>query len=281
MPLEEIFPGGFPGAVKRVQDVLEALCVQPADDATGMGNGNRSGLFGDDNGDRIGDFGYAHGGAMAQTHLLLGGMGKDAACRKRHDTGSRNDLLAGDDDRPIMQGCVGIKDLQQQFGGHIRLDQHAAADVIIQPVEPFQDDERAVLAGRQAGGGCYDSLDGLLHPFAIVLVRDPEKGACPPDPFEGAPDLGRKDDRDGKYHGWQRRPHQPGESRQAYQAGQHGNQQQDEDDAAQQDHGLRITDQVQDAKEDHRNQQDIDDTQPVETLKNEEDIAKEFSHGFD
>ena len=117
-------------------------------------------------------------------------------------------------------------------------------------------------------------------PCAAVLAGCAEECAGPPDSLQGTPDFRRKDDRDDEYHGWQDRPDQPGKRRQIHQAGHQGDQQQDEDNAAQQDHGLRIPHEIQHAKENQRHQQDVNDTQPVQALKDKQGVAEKFCHGI-
>ena len=95
----------------------------------------------------------------------------------------------------------------------------------------------------------------------------------------GTPDFGGKNDRDGKNHGRQGSPDKPGESRKIHQTGQKCNQHQNQDNSTQQQHGLCITDEIQQAEEYECDQQNVNDTQPVKTLKKEEDVCQKITHG--
>ena len=46
-----------------------------------------------------------------------------------------------------MQGCVGIKNLQKQFGRNLRIHAHAGSNVFIEIIQSLQDDQRAMLTG--------------------------------------------------------------------------------------------------------------------------------------
>ena len=85
-----------------------------------------------------------------------------------------------------MKRCIGIKNLQQHLGSYIGLDQYSGMDIFIQVVEAFQDDKRAMLAGRQARGGCHHSLDGALNLLAGAFIGYAEESAGPADPLKGA-----------------------------------------------------------------------------------------------
>src|SRR5688572_192397 len=65
-------------------DVLEPFGVDAADHATGMSDGDRAALLGDDHRDGVADLRDPQGRAMAEPHLSFGGTVQDAACRKRH-----------------------------------------------------------------------------------------------------------------------------------------------------------------------------------------------------
>jgi hypothetical protein len=130
-----------------------------------------------------------------------------------------------------------------------------------------------MLAGRQAGGGCHNGLDGLLYLLAGTFIGYTEESTGPADPLKGTPKFRCKNDRDGHHHGRQHSPDKPGERRKINQAGQKGDQDQDYDYAAQQNHGLRIANEIEHAKENQRNQQDINDTQPIKTLKDEKEVV--------
>ena len=79
------------------------------------GQGNRPGLLGDDDDRGVGLLGDADGGEVAGPRLerALQAVGR----RQRQEAGGREDLVALDDHRPVMEGRMGEEDRDEEVLG--------------------------------------------------------------------------------------------------------------------------------------------------------------------
>ena len=78
-----------------------------------------------------------------------------------------DDASACDNDRPVMQRSVRIKNLQQQLRCDVSAHLHAGLDVLIEVIHPLDDDQRAMLAGGKTRRRLHDRMESLLY----VLIR--------------------------------------------------------------------------------------------------------------
>ncbi len=106
-------------------------------------------LLGHEDDDRIGLLGDPEGGPMARPEALW----LDRRLRQRQHRTRRQDLLAPDDDRAIVERRPRAEDRRQQVGRQLAVDRDAGLGDLAEAGLPLDDHERAVAVGGQQPGG--------------------------------------------------------------------------------------------------------------------------------
>ena len=176
-----------------------------------------------------------------------------------------------------MQGRIDVEDLQQQLGRQAGVQWHAGLEVLIELDVTLDDDQRAAAGVGQALGGAAQRADDALDLGRLGCRGEDIAGA--PETLEGAPDLRSEDDRHGDEHRRQRATEQVRKGRQGKQAGQQQHGQQQQHHASQQHGTLRAAQQPQQEEEDGRDQQQIDEAEPVQPLEGEDQFLDQVGHG--
>ncbi len=121
-----------------------------------MCDGDRAGLFGDHDGNRVRGFADAERGAMAQPKLLLRERGING---KGKHTGGAGDAILAKNDRAIVQRRILDKNLHQQFSADQRIHFHARVHIILQTGFALNDDQRPIMLIRKLLAGEGNALD--------------------------------------------------------------------------------------------------------------------------
>ena len=142
---------------KLVEFGLKALRIKVSFDCAAMANGNDAGLLADHDDHGIVILTQAQAGAVAQTEIPV----EIAPLAHRKNTCRRDDPAAADDHAPVVQGCLGIKNRDQQFGGQFGINRHAALRKLIEARVALDGDEGAELAIREVERGVREDLARL------------------------------------------------------------------------------------------------------------------------
>ena len=82
---------------------------------------------------------------MAQAHLVVGGTVEYTAGGKGNYDTLRAAISFPDNNRPIMQRCIGVKGLQNKFRSNTGIQLNAGKDILFEIVDTLQDDERSMV----------------------------------------------------------------------------------------------------------------------------------------
>jgi hypothetical protein len=192
-------------------------------------------------------------GAHAAVLRVLGGWQHAARCF--------NPPIA-DDDRLVVEGCIGVKDGTQKFGSYVGVDGNPSLNELLQASLALKDDERPVAPSPQPVSRPCHLIDHSLHGFFLSPGHEEVAGA--PQPLHGTPQLGLKDDRNGDKQRCKRVPDQPTESREGQQLAHQKGNQRDQHHATQELDSLGSLRQREEQEKENSYKQNINNVKPLD-----------------
>ena len=199
----------------------------------------------------------AERGAVAGAELL----GQLGVARERQEAGGGGDPVVLDDHRAVVKRRVRGEDVDEQVVRDRGVELDPVLDVVAEPLQPLDDDQRADTLGRQGRGGEDDVAERRDH--LLLLGQPPERVA--PEVGERPADLllEEHDDREREHD--QEVFEDVLERRQLRELG-HEVDQADEYDAAEHLHRPRAPDQEQQVVDHHGYEEDVEAVAPVEEI---------------
>src|SRR6266566_1916827 len=216
-------------------------------------DGDRRGLFRDDEHRRIGLFGEPERRAVTRAERFVG----DLELRELQHAPRADDLIAADQDRAVGQRRVRREDRRHEVGRDLRFHRHTGGDELFQSDVPFDRDDRAGAGARQP----VQRFPDLLGHRLPVAARERAHEARLAKPRQRVAQL-RLEDHDrcegavGEHDAEQRADHRElGEH--GHEVGQRQNHETDDDLQR-----ARPDEEQQEPVDDERHEQDLEEIRP-------------------
>ena len=136
-----------------------------------MGHGDPAGLFGHDDDDRVGFFGYAHGGAVAHSVVGEGGIVGDG----EKAVGAGEPAVA-DYRAAVVERQRRREERDDKFGGYHRVERRSRLFIASQGDAAFEREQRAHLPGREILDDFDEEFRGQ-NAVAVLAVFDAAESA--------------------------------------------------------------------------------------------------------
>ena len=114
--------------------------------------------------------------------------------RQRQDTAGRRDAAIPDHDRAVMQRRLGIENILEQLRRHVRIDDGAAAHLLIERHAALKNDERTGLGRRQLRAGGNGLRNDIVHAQRLERLCAKARERLAAHALEQAAQLRLKDD---------------------------------------------------------------------------------------
>ncbi len=231
--------------------------------------GNDAGFFRDHDGQRVGPLGDADGGPVSQAQAFLGRGRGQGLFGQGQDAGRGVYPSPPHEHRAVVQGGVGEEDLDEEFGGGQRIQEYPGGSVFAQAGLAFHHDERADAVSAHVLHRLGDGLDDAL---LVVIAYPHGHKAQSPQAFQGLANLRCENDGNGHQQGRHQVAHQPGQGRQTDDAEHEAQHESHHQGAPQNGHALGVLKPGQNDVENQGDQQDVQQTGPVQPFQNEEQL---------
>ena len=160
-------PAGLARAEELDDRPRELGLVQVAPDPRPLDEADLAALLADDDDDRVGVGGDPERGPMAGPEPL----GLDGQLGQRQERAGGDDLLAADDDRPVVERGPRHEDRDEQVGRQVGVEHHPRLGDLLEARLALDHDERAMVLAGQQGRGVGDLGGHVLGASARRRAR--------------------------------------------------------------------------------------------------------------
>src|SRR5438270_436277 len=172
---------------QRRQHAAQPLLVQGADHAAARRDRDRLSLLRDNDDDGVGLRADRQGRSVAHPVAVR--------CRtlrrllEREEAGRRDDLIAPDNHRSVVQGRARHEDRGEELRGQLAVHRNAGLAVVLKPRRALEHDQRAVLRLTDEKSGSDEFVDDALHLLLGARREQAVEGAELSKLAQGAPQL--------------------------------------------------------------------------------------------
>ena len=238
-------------------------------------NGNGARFLRDDHDHRVGNLAHADGSAMPRAEVAA----DVAVLRQRQDASRRRDSFVSNDHRTVVQRCLCEEDIAQQLGGDLRINHRAGLLILHQRGIPLEHNQHArALFGHCLTGG--NRLGDHAVDFPLLLLhRDHLTQGLASDFFQHTPQLRLEHNDQRDQTDFQDLVEQVIHQIHIEQLG-HDRQRQDDHDTLSDTRCARGLDHCDDAVDNKRNHQNINDVHDFNCGQHGCEILEKFEYSI-